>query len=121
MLANIWGFVDERGRSPVREYLDALALKDRQKAAAYIRELKRQGHNLRRPMADYVGQGIYELRPGANRVFYFFFMRDSAILLHAIRKKTDKLPQRDIELCIKRKQKVEEDEKLGKSFQGEPL
>jgi len=72
-------------------------------------------------MADYIGHGIYELRPGANRVFYFFFLRDSAVLLHAIRKKTDKLPQRDIELCIKRKQKVEEDEKLGQLFQGEPL
>lgn len=121
MLANIWSFVDERGCSPVREYLDALPLKDRQKAAAYIRELKRQGYNLRRPMADYVGHGIYELRPGANRVFYFFFMRDSAVLLHALRKKTDKLPQRDIELCIKRKQLVEEDEKRGKLFRGEPL
>jgi len=121
MLANIWVFVDERGSSPVREYLNALAIKDRQKVAAYIEELRRQGHNLRRPMADYIGHGIYELRPGANRVFYFFFLRDSAVLLHAIRKKTDKLPQRDIELCIKRKQKVEEDEKLGQLFQGEPL
>ena len=121
MLANVWVFVDERRRSPVREYLNTLALKDRQKVAAYIEELKRQGHNLRRPVADYIGHGIYELRPGANRVFYFFFMRDSAILLHAMRKKTDKIPQRDMELCIKRKQQVEEDEKLGKPFQGDPL
>lgn len=121
MLANIWSFVDERGCSPVREYLSGLPLKERAKVHAYIDELRRQGHNLRRPMADYIGHGIYELRPGANRVFYFFFMRDGAVLLHALRKKTNKLPKGDIELCLKRKQRIEEGERLGKAFQGELL
>jgi phage-related protein len=119
MLANIWGFVDERGHCPVREYLLGLPLKERAKALAYVEELRSQGHNLRRPLADYIGHGINELRPGANRVFYFFFMRDSAVLLHAIRKRTDKLPQRDIELCIKRKQRVEENSRPGKPFPGD--
>ncbi|MBU2573437.1 MAG: type II toxin-antitoxin system RelE/ParE family toxin [Elusimicrobia bacterium] len=108
MLSNVWFFVDERGRSPVREFLGALPVKERAKAYAYIEELRRNGYNLRRPLADYVGRGIYELRPGANRVFYFFFMRDSAVLAHAIRKRTDKLSQRDIELCVKRKKLAEE-------------
>jgi phage-related protein len=121
MLANIWSFVDERGRNPVREYLLGLPLKERAKVHAYIEELRRQGYNLRRPVADYIGHGIYELRPGANRVFYFFFLRDNAVLVHAIRKKTDKLSQRDIELCVKRKLRIEEDERLGKVFQGEVL
>ncbi len=113
MLANVWFFIDDRGRSPAREFLDSLGVKERAKAAAYIEELRRQGHNLRRPLADYIGCGLYELRPGANRVFYFFFMRDNAVLLHAIRKRTDKLPQRDIELCIKRKRQAEECGKYG--------
>jgi len=118
MLANIWVFIDERGHSPVLEFLESLAAKEMAKASAYIGELKRQGHNLRRPLADYIGHGIYELRPGANRVFYFFFMGNTAILLHAIRKKTDKLPQRDIELCVKRKRQAEESGKHQNVFPG---
>jgi len=121
MLANIWFFVDERGRSPVREYLDSLTEKERAKAAAYIEELKLQGHNLRRPLADYIGHGIYELRPGANRVFYFFFMRNSVVLVHALRKKTDKLPQRDIDLCVSRKRQAERSGKYGKISYGGSL
>ncbi len=39
--------------------------------------------------------------------FYFFFLKDSAVLLHVIRKKTDKIPANDLALCIKRKKEVE--------------
>jgi phage-related protein len=54
-------------------------------------------------MADYLKDGIYELRPKDNRIFYFFFLKDNAVLVHAIRKKTGKIPERDLRLCIKRK------------------
>lgn len=108
MLENIYYFLDERGESPVKEFIKALPQNERAKVFAYIAELKNQGHNLRRPLADYLGQGIYELRPKANRVFYFFFLKNSAVLVHAIRKKTDKISNRDLEVCLKRKSEVED-------------
>lgn len=108
MLENIYYFLDERGGSPVKEFIKALSPDDRAKVFAYIAELKNQGHNLRRPLADYLGQGIYELRPKANRIFYFFFLKNSAVLIHAIKKKTDKIANRDLELCLKRKSEVED-------------
>lgn len=37
---------------------------------------------------------IGELRPGNNRIFYFYFKNDTFVLLHQFRKKT---PQREIE------------------------
>ena len=107
MLENIYYFLDERGENPVKEFIKALSQDERAKVFAYISELKNQGHNLRRPLGDYLGQGIYELRPKANRIFYFFFLKNSAVLIHAIRKKTDKIPNRDFELCLKRKSEVE--------------
>lgn len=67
---------------------------------------------MRRPAADYLRDGVYELRPRDNRVFYFFFMKNSAVLLHAIRKKTDEIPDSDLELCLKRKQSVEDRGKI---------
>ncbi|MFH1245096.1 MAG: type II toxin-antitoxin system RelE/ParE family toxin [Candidatus Omnitrophota bacterium] len=108
MLSNIYYFIDDKGHNPVKEFIVSLPVKERAKIFAYIAELKMQGHNLRRPMADYLGKSIYELRPKANRIFYFFFLKHNVVLLHAIRKKTDVIPARDWELCIKRKQLAEE-------------
>lgn len=108
MLKHALYFRDERGRVPVREFIGSLPPAEQAKVYAYIAELKAQGHNLRRPLADYVTRGIYELRPKGNRVFYFFYLNSSAVLVHAIRKKTDKLPERDVALALKRKAQVEE-------------
>ena len=102
-LSNIYYFLDERGNSPIEEFIDSLPLKEQGKLFAYISELLREGYNLRRPMADYLGHGIYELRPKNNRLLYFFFQRDSAVLLHAIKKKTYKISESDLDVCIKRK------------------
>lgn len=108
-LSAVYYFIDKDGNKPIKRFIDSLPLKEQAKAYAYIRELKRQGNNLRRPMADYIRDGIYELRPKENRIFYFFYLRDSAVLVHAARKKTDKIPENDLRLCIKRKVQAEEE------------
>ena len=108
MSFNIYYFIDERGQKPVKEFIDRLSWKEQAKVMAYLVELRQQGHNLRRPMADYIGDGIYELRPKDNRIFYFLFLKDNVVLLHALRKKTDKIPTGDLALCFKRKSQVEE-------------
>ena len=113
-LKNIYYFIDERGSNPVKEFIKDLPLDERAKVFAYIGELKRQGNNLRRPLADYLGHGIYELRPKANRIFYLLFLKDNAVLVHAIRKKADKISPKDLEICIKRKFFVEECAKIEK-------
>ncbi len=107
MLKHVYFFMDESGFSPVEKFINELSEKERAKVRAYIKILKEFGHNVRRPIADYLGEGIYELRPQAHRVFYFYFMKDSAVLLHMLRKKTDKIPFNDLKLCIKRKTEVE--------------
>ena len=70
---DIWYFIDDSRHSPVKEFIDGLPLDEQAKVFAYIDELGKQEHNLRRPLADYVKDGIYELRPKSNRLFYFFF------------------------------------------------
>lgn len=107
MLRAVYYYINERGRNPVREFVDGLPVKEQAKIFAYIGELKNQGHNLRRPMADYLGNGIYELRPRMNRIFYFFFLKDTAVLLHVVRKKTKAISVADLDICIKRKTLVE--------------
>lgn len=107
MLHNLYYFIDERGRNPVREFVDRLSIKEQSKILSYFDILKEYGHNLRRPIADYLGNDIYYLRTGKNRLFYFFFLKDNAVLVHAIRKKTAAIPRKDIDLCLKRKAQVE--------------
>lgn len=100
-------YVDDRGDNPVKEFIKSLPVKERAKAFAYINELKKQGNDLRRPMADYLKDGIYELRPKDNRIFYFFYLRDNVVLLHATKKKTWEIPRNDLKLCLKRKNLIE--------------
>ena len=106
-IAGIYYFVDERGDNPVRDFIESLPLKERAKIFAYIGELKKQGNNLRRPMADYLEDGIYELRPRDNRIFYFFYLRDSAVLVHVIKKRAREIPRNDLRLCLERKRLIE--------------
>ncbi|HDZ76483.1 MAG TPA: type II toxin-antitoxin system RelE/ParE family toxin [Candidatus Omnitrophica bacterium] len=110
-LSAIYYFVDERGNKPVEEFIRSLPKKERAKVFAYIVELKSQGNNLRRPVADYLKSGIYELRPKDDRIFYFFYLKNNAVLIHAIKKNIKEIPKNDLMLCIKRKKQIEDKHK----------
>ena len=99
-------FVDEKGAVPVREYIQDLPEHEKAKVYAYLKHLSDVGHQMRRPFADYLGNktGLYELRPGRHRVLYFFMIKNKIILLHALLKKTDKIPQREIDIALERKE-----------------
>ena len=68
------------------------------------------GHELRRPAADMLRDGIYELRAKKGhvqyRLLYFFHGRNIAILAHGLTKE-DRVPPVDIERAIKRKKLFE--------------
>jgi len=106
-LKGVYYFVDKNGANPVKGFIDSLTQKEQAKVYAYICELKKQGNNLRRPMADLLRDGIYELRPKDNRVFYFFYLRDRAVLVHAIKKHVKKVPESDLRIAIRRKDETE--------------
>jgi len=93
---------DEKQGYPVREYLDKLPKAEKAKAFAYIDFLRESGVQMRRPMADYLGgkTGLYELRPKPHRVIYCYVEGKKIILLHAFRKKTDKIPKRELEHAL---------------------
>jgi len=82
------------------------------KCRAVVRLLRLFGHELRRPHADYLRDGIYELRAKRGRVnyriLYFFHGRNVAILAHCLTKETT-IPNADIERAIVRKKRYEQD------------
>ena len=103
------------GETPV---LDWLVVLRRTNARAYVRcvaavqRLAELGHELRRPLADLLRDGIYELRIRTGRVnyriLYFYYGRGLAVLGHALTKE-DVVPDAEIERCSRRKRAFESD------------
>ena len=86
---------DARGKSPVKEFLYGLGPIEKGKAFAYVGLLEESGEELRRPISDYLGDKIYELRPKETRILYGF-VRGYAVILHAFRKKTKEVPPEEL-------------------------
>lgn len=106
-------FKDEDGTVPVRDWLRDLQHRNRQafaKCVVRIRRLAELGHELRRPEADLLRDGIYELRAREGRVnyriLYFYHGRNIAILGHALTKE-DQVPKADIDRAMRRKSAFE--------------
>ena len=89
---------DARGNAPALEFLLGLPQDEQQKAFAYVSYLEEQGERLRRPIAEYLGERIYELRPKQVRILYAF-VGQQAVILYAFRKKTGPVPPSDKRLA----------------------
>jgi phage-related protein len=99
-------FQDAKGEVPVLKWLNKLAKLDKKGYAnciARIEQLSEYGFELRRPAADFLRDGIYELRAKhvrvQYRILYFFHGQNVVILAHAIIKEDNEVPDRDIELA----------------------
>lgn len=63
----------------------------------YIDLLSKNGTRMPEKITKNVDEDIWELRPGNNRVFYFYYRDNTFVLLHHFRKKSAKTPPREIE------------------------
>ena len=108
-------FREADGRVPVREWLVELRRHDvraHEKCTARIERLAEAGHELRRPEAAYLRDGIHELRVRSghvnHRILYCFHGRDVAILAHALTKE-GVVPEVDLARALRRKRQLEMD------------
>lgn len=103
------------GTVPVLEWFDGLPAKAQDKCRVRIQRLSEMGHELRRPEADLLRDGIYELRVGLRhvnyRILYFFHGKVAAILAHGLTKE-DRVPGAAIDAAFMRKRRYEQDPKL---------
>ena len=95
---------------PLVDWLSSLSEDARSKCRLKIRRLAELGHELRRPEADYLRDGIYELRIGHRktnyRILYTFVGHRIALLTHGIIKES-RVPSKEIDEAILRKTKWE--------------
>ena len=102
-------FRERDAKVPVLDWLRKLYREDQQafaRCVAAVDRLAASGHELRRPLADLLTDGIYELRVRKGRVnyriLYFFHGRNLAVLGHAITKE-DIVPRIEIDRCLRRR------------------
>ena len=102
---NIDFYETSDGHSDIQEFLDSLrvkavSVKDARiqygQIARCIELLQENGTNLPVQIAKHLDEEIWELRPGDNRVLFFYFNEGTYVLLHHFRKKTQKTPPREI-------------------------
>jgi phage-related protein len=97
---------------PLLEWLEKLPAKVRAKCTERIDRLGELGHELRRPEADLLRDGIYELRASYQgvhyRMLYFFAGKAVVVLSHGFTKERA-VPPREIDQAVKRKNLVEGD------------
>jgi len=102
-------FCEADGSVPSLNWLDGLHEKVQNKFIVRITRLVDCGHELRRPEADFLRDGIYELRVRHMHVNYrllYFFSSQRAILSHGITKE-DKVPDAQINLAMDHLRKYE--------------
>ena len=99
-------YEDRNGKSELNDFLLDLAKRagsdkdariQLKQITLYVELLKNQGTRLPENITKHLVEDIYELRPGYNRVLYFYFDNDTFVLLHQFRKKTQKTPVGEIE------------------------
>ena len=100
------------GRSPVEEFLARLSQEMRTDFMDSLL-LMEEGRSLSMPISrnlSSVHRGLHELRlkdrSGAYRFFYFIKKADGIYFIHAFKKKTQDLPQKEIEVVLKRLKEV---------------
>ena len=118
MAYNIVFYEKQNGESELWNFLEKLRKKSAtnkdahiqyKQASLYIELLQNNGTRLPDTVTKHIEDNIWELRPGNNRILYFFCDKNDFVLLHSFRKKTQKTPRREIE-----KAKSERDDYLSR-------
>ena len=105
---DVFFFREDDGSVPVLDWMNGFREKNERayrKCFGLIQLLEQFGHELRRPRADMLRDGVYELRTRVGnvnyRILYGFVGKDIALLAAGLMKEK-KVPNKEIERAIAR-------------------
>ena len=110
-LTTVVFFTEEDGSCPLLLWLDQLPARVQDKCIVRVERLAEMGYELRRPEADFLRDGVYELRVSFQSVNYrmlYFFHRQTVVISHGLTKEKE-VPDREIELAIRHRELFEKD------------
>jgi phage-related protein len=101
---------EEDGSCPFLKWFSELPAKVQDKCYLRLERLREVGHELRRPEADFLRDGIYELRVSRqgvhHRILYFFHGTIAAVVSHGLVKERV-VPAEEIDHAVERKKRFE--------------
>ena len=110
--ADVVLYREDDGSVPLRDWFLALPPKAAAKCLARLKRLEELGHELRRPEADFLRDGVYELRASYQglhyRILYFFVGKQAVVVSHGLVKERE-VPAKEIDRAIERRRKFERD------------
>jgi len=100
---NVLLYRADDGSVPFLDWFEGIPKKAQNKCRVKIERLRELGHELRRPEADFLREGIYELRVRLQRVnyrmLYFFDRGIAAVLSHGFVKEK-RVPPNEIDTAV---------------------
>jgi phage-related protein len=101
-------FIEERGSSPVEEFLESLDLKTQARFRWSMEQLRVRNVQAREPLVRHLEGDLWELREESRtniyRVIYFFFTGRRIVFLHGFQKKSQRTPRRELAMARQRYQ-----------------
>ena len=107
-------YQEKEGQVPLLEWLDNLPRKVQDKCIARVELLAEYGHELKRPLCDYLENDIYELRARYGnvnyRILYAFVGRNIVLLSHGCTKERT-VPKTEINRAVRNRDNYVQDRK----------
>ena len=98
------------GRIPVKDFIESLPLADQAKFWAIYRYLQQSGLDCPNVQFRQLKGKLWEIKfsslGGGYRIAYVLIEKDLMVWLHAFKKASQKTPQSDLELALKRMKEV---------------
>jgi phage-related protein len=104
-LPNVILYQTSGGKSPVEDFLNSLTFRQRAKALNALTLLGEAGYSLGPPWLEKIEGEIWELRVHVDKVRLRFLFRrvgTDFVVLHALKKKAQRLPAKDIATAHRR-------------------
>lgn len=115
-------FTSDNGECDIGDWLDELekraetdkdAAVQLRQAQRAIGRLERYGTRNPKDIVEHLDDGIWELRPGNNRIMLFHYENGTFVLLHHFRKKTQKTPASEMRRAKRERDRYCEQRKEG--------
>jgi phage-related protein len=95
-------YASQDGRESVVKEIDDFGANNAVKVLKIVGLLKNYGHTVLESHIKHIDRKIWEIKVDRYRVLYFLYEDQHYILVRAFMKKTQKTPQKEVELAEKR-------------------
>ena len=105
MRLNIYYHKSSSGREIIYDYIESLDKDTENRINTFLRKFRDDYRFRQEPYCKKVTKNIFEIRIKVSdcyRILYAFLYKDTVVLLHIFKKKTNKISKKDLKLAINR-------------------